>query len=121
MKHYLIIHKTSQMKKQIIYRQGDVLLKKIDRIPENANPTKNKVVAEGEGHHEHVVDEETEVFVTDESMYLAVNKAGRLEHVVTGTRIPAEHLPIDLPEGNYQVIKQREFDPYEKKIREVQD
>lgn len=109
------------MKKQVIYRQGDILLKRIDSIPSDAKLTKNKVIAEGEGHHEHVVDEETGVFVSDESMYLAVNKAGRLEHVVTGTRTPAEHLPIDLPAGNYEVVKQREYDPYEKIIRQVQD
>lgn len=109
------------MKEQIIYRQGDVLLKRIDSIPEDAKPTKNKVIAEGEGHHEHVVDVGTEVFVSDESIYLAVNKAGRLEHVVTGTRTLAEHLPIDLPAGNYEVVKQREFDAYEKIIRQVQD
>lgn len=109
------------MKKQLLLRQGDILLKKIDRIPAYAKLTKNKVIAEGEGHHSHIVDEETEVFVSDESMYLVVNKAGRLEHVVNGTRTFAEHLPIDLPAGNYEVVRQKEFDPYEKIIRQVQD
>ena len=109
------------MQKQIVYRQGDVLLKKIDSIPSNAKPIKNKVVAEGEGHHEHVVTDNIEVFVSDESMFLAVNKAGRLEHVVTGTRTPAEHNAIDLPEGNYEVVLQREYDPFEKTIQQVRD
>ncbi|MGH7238980.1 MAG: hypothetical protein ACREHG_02825 [Candidatus Saccharimonadales bacterium] len=109
------------MNKQTMFRQGDILLKKIDKIPSSAKETKNKVVAEGEGHHSHVVTQEVQVFVSDESMYLAVNKAGRLEHVVAGTTTPAEHKVIDLPAGNYQVVVQKEYDPFEKIIRQVQD
>lgn len=109
------------MQNQIHYRQGDVLLKKIDRIPEHAKETQKKVVAEGEGHHQHVVTEDVQVFVSDESMFLSVNKSGRLEHVVAGTRTPAEHKSIDLPEGNYEVVIQREYDPYERIIRIVKD
>ena len=110
------------MKKNTIqFRQGDVLLEKIESIPAAAKAAKTKVVAVGEGHHEHVVDEETQILLDGDNMYLAVNAAGQLEHVVTGTRTKAEHNTIDLPAGNYRVIQQREYDPYEDLIRQVRD
>lgn len=110
------------MKKQPIqYRQGDVLIERIESIPQKAIKAKTKVVAEGEGHHEHVVDEETQIMLDGKDMYLAVNSAGKLEHVVKDTRTKAEHNTIDLPPGNYRVIQQREYDPYEDMIRDLLD
>lgn len=103
------------------FRQGDVLIEKVETIPASAKKAKTKVVAEGEGHHEHVVSDEVDIMLDDENMYLAVSESGVLQHVVKGTRSKAEHNTIDLPAGNYRVIQQREYDPYEDLIRQVQD
>lgn len=103
------------------FRQGDVLIEKVEKIPSTAKKAKTKVVAEGEGHHEHVVSDEVHILLDDENMYLAVSENGTLEHVTKGTRSKAEHNTIDLPAGNYRVIQQREYDPYEEIIRQVQD
>ncbi len=102
-------------------RQGDVLLRQIKSIPTNANVAKTKVVAVGEGHHEHKVIGDVEVMEVDENLYLAVNTAGKLVHVHTGTENQAEHLPIDLPAGFYEVIHQRQYNPYEKAIERVRE
>lgn len=103
------------------YRQGDVLIVKIDSIPANAKSVKSKVVAEGEGHHEHVVTDDVEVLEVDGTLYLAVNESGQLEHVTKGTRSKAEHNAVSLEKGYYKVVLQQEYDPYEDLIRQVRD
>lgn len=110
------------MKKQIfIARQGDVLIREVASIPAAAVKAKSSVVAVGEGHHEHKVTNTVDVLELDEALYLSVNSHGRLVHVHTGTDNQAEHLPIDLPEGSYEVIHQRQYNPYEKAIERVRD
>ena len=109
------------MKKPRIYRQGDCLIKQIDSIPTTAKKAKTTVVAVGEGHHEHKAIGDVEVLEVDETLYLAVNTEGKLVHVHTGTETQADHLPIDLPAGNYEVIHQRAYNPYEKAIERVLD
>ena len=102
-------------------RQGDVLIRQISEIPKNAEETDNKVIAVGEGHHEHTVIGEIDVFESEKSLYLKVNTKGQLVHVKTGTTIQADHLPIALPAGNYEVIHQRQYSPYEHTINKILD
>lgn len=107
--------------KKVMYRQGDVLLKKISTIPAKAVKSKTAVVAEGEGHHEHKAIGDVDVLELDEKLYLAVNTEGKLVHVHTGTETQADHLPLDLPTGNYEVVHQRNYDPYKKAAERVRD
>lgn len=110
------------MKKQLfIARQGDVLIRQIDNVPAGAKKAKSTVVAVGEGHHEHKVLGDVDVLESEESLFLSVNSHGKLVHVHTGTDNQAEHLPIDLPVGTYEVIHQRQYNPYEKAIERVRD
>lgn len=105
----------------VMYRQGDVLLKKVTSIPSKAVKAKSTVVAEGEGHHEHKAIGDVEVMAHGETLYLAVNTEGKLVHVHTGTETQADHLPLELPAGNYEVVHQRNYNPYEKAIERVRD
>lgn len=107
--------------KKSMYRQGDVLLKKVERIPTGARKAKTPVVAEGEGHHEHKAIGDVDVMEYEETLYLSVNTDGKLVHVHTGTETQADHLPIELPAGNYEVVHQRNYNPYEKAIERVRD
>lgn len=110
------------MKKQLfIGRQGDVLIRQINQIPNWAKTTKTAIVAIGKGHHEHKAIGDVEVLELDEALYLAVNSKGELVHVHTGTETLAEHLPIELEQGFYEVIHQRQYNPYEKAIERVRD
>lgn len=102
-------------------RQGDVMLRKIEQIPSSAVKAKTKIVAVGEGHHEHKAIGDVDVLEVDEQLYLAVNTEGKLVHVHTGTDNQAEHLPINLESGFYEVIHQRQYNPYEKAIERVRD
>lgn len=107
--------------KKAMYRQGDVLLKKVERIPAGARKAKTNIIAEGEGHHNHLAIGDVDVMEHEETLYLAVNTDGKLVHVHTGTETQADHLPIELPAGNYEVVHQRNYNPYEKAIERVRD
>lgn len=103
------------------FRQGDVMLRQITKLPKGVSKSKTTVVAVGEGHHEHKAIGDLEVMEYEDTYYLAVNTEGKLVHVHTGTETQAEHLPIELEQGFYEVIHQRQYNPYEKAIERVRD
>jgi hypothetical protein len=101
---------------QAIYRQGDVLIRRIDRLPKKKPVQRvNGILAYGEvtGHSHQVEDiTKAEVLEIESGLYLRVGEEGvRIVH--------EEHNPISLPAGNYEVVIQREYTPEE--IRNVAD
>lgn len=105
---------------QKIYRQGDVLFRKVRSLP--AGDRKKRAsghILEGEatGHIHRVADQDldaAEVLEFGEGqLYLSVSAEGGISIV------HEEHDPITLPAGNYEVVRQREYSPEE--IRNVAD
>jgi hypothetical protein len=99
-----------------IYRQGDVLIRRIKAVPQNtANKRESGILAFGEvTGHCHKLDslDQAEVLEIGSDLYLRVGDEGvRIVH--------DEHAPISLPSGNYQVTIQKEYSPAE--IRSVAD
>lgn len=101
-----------------MYRQGDVLVVPIAEIPEQAVSADRDggriILAYGEatGHAHAIADPETEILEVAGTRYLRVgSKGASLRH--------EEHGPIELPEGSYRVVIQREYSPRE--IRPVAD
>jgi hypothetical protein len=86
-----------------IYRQGDILFKKIEKFPNKLKEKPDKVVAEGEatGHAHVLVNGALFELLTSENLYIKSEQNTRIIH--------EEHLPIKLESGNYQVIRQREY------------
>ena len=108
------------MKKDLIFRQGDVLLRAVAAIPKGAKditPQGRIVLAHGEvtGHAHAIADAPAEVkprlWDAGAERFLQVVAPASLQH--------EEHAPIELPPGNYQVIGQVEYAPEE--IRRVAD
>lgn len=101
----------------MLYRQGDVLLKKIGTIPSDAEIVPacagRLILAEGEatGHNHSVSARNAELMMVGLAMYLRVREEIDLLH--------QEHDTIILPAGDYQVVRQREYSPGE--IRNVAD
>lgn len=116
------------MKKNTIqFRQGDVLLEKVETIPSKAK-VKTKDVAFGEhSNHGHFITGEADVLTADEQTYVDVAGNAKLEHLLInsfnqGSKVwTQEHKAIDLPAGKYRVIQQVEYNPYEKAIEQVRD
>lgn len=110
-----------------LYRQGDVLFTRIDRLPSGRrNKRENATVAYGEvTGHSHalaVEDRQTaEVLEIGDGLFVHVSDTGlRLEGDIEGaTFVHEEHGPITLPPGDYAVTIQREYTPEE--IRNVAD
>ena len=92
-----------------IYRQGDVLLRRVTRIPASTPVPRDAgriVLAYGEvTGHAHVIDApeaEATLLTTDqERRFLRLMAPASLTH--------EEHASITLPAGRYEVIRQREW------------
>lgn len=96
--------------KQNIYGHGDVLVRRIDKIPNKAKPieqkTKNPTLAFGEvtGHSHQISSGMAEMLGYDDKVYMRViSEIACLTH--------EEHAKIELPAGDYEVIIQREYEP----------
>lgn len=101
-----------------MFRQGDVLIKRVRSIPKSATKQETKeriVLAYGEvtGHAHAIHDlDKVDVFVGDGVMYLQVKEGGAVVR-------HEEHGAIALPAGNYERVLQREYSP--EAIRNVAD
>lgn len=95
----------------MMYRQGDVFLRRIESIPTNATPIARDngriVLAYGEvtGHSHAIADKAAELVrsAATNRRFLRVMAASgvKLEH--------EEHATITLPPGDYEVVQQREY------------
>lgn len=102
--------------KHDLYRQGDVLIRRIDGLPkQTAVKRANGHILEGEATgHIHRLEQlkDSEVLEIENGLYLRVGDEGvRIIH--------EEHAPICLPPGDYEVVRQREYSP--DAIRNVAD
>jgi hypothetical protein len=109
----------------MIYRQGDIIFKKIseEEFKERAKKFKKKIfknqfiVARGEatGHAHKLVDFEKIIVLqdTEGKFYLNLPQNTKLIH--------EEHLPIELESGYYQVLKEKEYDYFLEEIRKILD
>ena len=104
-----------------IYRQGDLILKQIDKLPENLKlvSKENKfILAEGEqtGHkHLLVAESQTMEILQDNSgkFYLKFSGSVDLTH--------QEHKTITIPIGIWEVDNEREYDYALETIKSVAD
>jgi hypothetical protein len=98
-----------------LWRQGDVFLLSIPKLPLDGRQERKPVLAEGEitGHAHRIEDPASaHVFSVGAGLYLEVLAE-------TATIVHEEHGPVTLPRGGYEVRIQREYSPQE--IRRVVD
>ncbi|NBD33184.1 MAG: hypothetical protein GVY17_09525 [Cyanobacteria bacterium] len=90
----------------ILYRQGDVLLKKMTHLPTGLQKHSGVTLALGEiTGHAHRIQE------TDRAQLWKQGNQLFLEVKAPATLIHEEHSAIALTEGIYQVWRQREYRP----------
>jgi hypothetical protein len=99
----------------MLYRQGDILIRRIDKIPlrrrrVDEGETQRIVLAYGEiTGHAHVIEARPDearirhgVVEREERTFLEVLAPSvRLEH--------DEHAVIEIPAGEYEIVRQREY------------
>jgi hypothetical protein len=91
----------------VLYRHGDVLLKVIDTIPNNAQKHQGVILAHGEvtGHSHRVQPSDAvQLWVHGNELFLEVKQTG-------ATLVHEEHQAIELRQGLYRVWRQREYRP----------
>ncbi|MGD1843868.1 MAG: hypothetical protein ACFB10_00565 [Salibacteraceae bacterium] len=122
----------SDLNSIVQYRQGDILLERIDDLPEGT-PTTERLLAEGEAsNHGHFIQGDVKVLVAEEGSstenggfvthFLEVDAEAALEHLLIDSGIwTEEHHKIAVPPGRYRVIRQREYNPYARAIRLIKD
>lgn len=98
-----------------IYRQGDVLLKQIDKLPGGITKKDDLVVKEGEatGHKHEFVGEGVALYLADTRLYAEV--------AVPVPIIHPDHEKIIIDPGVYEIGDEREYDYYENDFRKVVD
>jgi hypothetical protein len=95
---------------QALYRQGDVLLRRVATIPAAAVEIPREhgriVLAHGEQTgHAHAIDAPA-----DEATFLSTGQRQRFLRLMADVELQhEEHAAIGLPAGLYQVIQQREW------------
>jgi len=105
----------------MLLQQGDVLIKSIDKLPENLSkvlPKENKLIlAEGEatGHCHAISDIDNVELLQDKNgnLFLDVKEEIDLTH--------DEHNTITINPGQYEIDIVREYDHFEEEARKVED
>lgn len=102
---------------QNTYQQGDVLLRKLDKMPPGQRKVISKgrcVLAHGESGHSHIVeDDEATLIQVGERMILSLGRAVEQKH--------EEHHSRTLSPGIWEVGGVQEYDYLSKMARRVQD
>jgi hypothetical protein len=98
----------------LMYRQGDVLIVRVDSIPSDATPlapTKRGVVlAEGEvtGHVHRIPSRHAKLYRTEgDAKFLRIGAGGKRPVAL----VHEEHRAVELPPGNYRISIHREYEP----------
>jgi len=104
--------------KSKIWRQGDVVIIAMAKLPDGVEQKADNVLAEGEatGHAHRIKDPSTaKLFVAPQGL-LFVNV-----NAPTATITHEEHADITLPRGVFEIKIQREYDWFNEEVRSVVD
>jgi len=105
-----------------IYRHGDILLKEIGNIRKKLREVKTNILAHGESGNCHCFKDGQVRLLTDvESMtteeitikFVEILEASQLTH--------AEHKTITVLPGNYEIVREREYDYFADEIARMRD
>ena len=103
-----------------IYRHGDVLIKRLEKLPAgvvNKKPSKQAVLAEGEatGHFHRLSCDSASIQLLEHEMarYLVLSDTCRLTH--------EEHNALSIDSGVYEITMEREWDYIENQRKQVVD
>src|SRR5215475_6900498 len=95
-----------------MFRQGDVLITRIARLPEGLNERQSKIILAGEvTGHSHRLVQGCVLEDARGALFLEVPQRTQVVH--------EEHHPLTLEPGSYRITRQREYAP--EAIREIED
>ncbi len=97
------------------YQQGDVTIRPVDAIPEDAKDAGTRVLAEGEatGHKHLATAEDVRLFLDEGILYMRAPRGTTIVH--------EEHRTLEIPPGDYQIGIVREYDHFAEEVHPVID
>ena len=109
---------------RMMYRHGDLLITKINAIPEDTVQISDKIIAEGEiSGHKHEIFGSAQVNIRPSFIGRQINENSevwfnafdeiKLKH--------EEHKTLEIPKGVYKVTKEQQFDPFKELVMDVID
>ena len=108
--------KINNKESKMIIQQGDVILEKVEKVPERSKEKKGNVLVEGEvTGHAHRIDTKApfKLYENDGMLYIENEQILDVVH--------EEHDTVTIPDGIWQVRKVKEYDHFLEEAREVQD
>ena len=97
-----------------LYRHGDLLIKQVKKIPESATQLSTNIIAHGENGNTHKIQGSHQIYETpDKQILFTAEQDVSLKH--------EEHSTLKIKEGNYVIIREREFEPFKNIEKEVID
>jgi hypothetical protein len=117
-----------------MYRQGDITLRPIEKLPEDCRVSFNgNVLVHGEtSGHRHWVDTPDQAVYEDfdGNLYVELIEDAVLVHSGPDLKAPISpqeardkdlHMPLEIKKGVYRLTIETDYDPYEKIWRQVWD
>ena len=98
-----------------LYRHGDILFKRVDKVLGEKSKTKTVALGEVTGHHHSFSSTDNVVCYVDDTEVKAI------EVVEPSIISHQEHKPITLEQGSYRVFRKFEYDPFGEVLRKVKD
>lgn len=98
-----------------MFRQGDLLIIPISKVPINAELRTDNILALGEatGHKHQLIGNGQISGKQSGIQYVEIVEPSKIVH--------EEHKEISLDKGSYVIIHQREYDPFAQMTRRVMD
>ena len=101
-------------KKPKLYRHGDLLIRQVKKIPESVTPIYTNIIAHGENGNTHQLHGLHQVFeTTDKQILFEAKQDLSLKH--------QEHNTLKISKGNYVVVHERQYNPFNNIEEEVLD
>ncbi len=98
-----VFPKNTESKPKSIFRQGDILFKRVKALPSNVIQKQDQLIAEGEqtGHAHVLVNGALFELLNPTRHYIKAGQDTKIIH--------QEHFPIKLESGVYEIIRQKEY------------
>ena len=116
-------HSKPKPHNRVMYRHGDLLITRINAVPQSAINISSKIIAEGEvsGHKHKLVGQAIVRLLPGreasgvENGDISINRIPELYFSASEDvkLMHEEHKTLELPMGSYKVTKEREFNPFE--------
>ena len=98
-----------------MFQQGDVIIEKVDNVPNGFNQKSDNHLAEGEatGHYHEALGGGVAVMENEKEMFLSAPSGCSVVH--------QEHGEITIPAGEYRVRRVQEYNHFTEEAHEVRD